>query len=785
MRIAIANSKNSKSWKNIDLTWDDFTARCCNCRRTGETAKEYDEMTKAQRDLRKDVGCFVGGEIEGGRRTNQTIKYRTLVCLDADHARADFKQHVQGAFHNVRLAAYTTHSHRPDAPRWRLIFALNRNVSVEEYEPLARLLANRIGLEFFDPTCYEFSRLMYWPSASDDAAFDTLVQEGDPVDVDHWLNFYEENWGSDWHDTANWPLAPGEKKRRVRRVGKMADPTQKKGIVGHFCRAYTISEAIEHFIPEAYEEITPDRWTFVNGSTTGGMVVYDNDLFAYSHHATDPISGREVNAWDLVRLHKFGHLDRDAKPNATVTSLPSYKAMDALAREDEKVRKEISRDLLDSFDGVDDEDMSWVSRLERNKRDKIVCSLANILLIWNHDPKLKDVVAHDVYANEYPVLRDLPWRKKEEQRLWCDTDDLQFRVYLNLTYGMGIKRETVYDATINFIRSRKIHPVKNFIQRAEWDGVKRIDTLFHDYLGAEDNEYTRAATRLFFRGAIARVMRPACKFDYCFVLSGRQGIGKSTLLQKLGGDWYTDSVTSLVGKDAVVQIQGKWIVEFSEAQATTRAENDNLKAFITRTSDKIRLPYGRQVEDLPRKCVFVTTTNENIMLKDRTGGRRFLMIPCGAKSYMPLPDDIIAQIWAEAFVDYKEHEYDLVMPKELMAQATALQEASTEGSEKAGLVEGFLDADLPEMWADLAPDEKRSFFNGTSLLQTEGQKSIKRNEISAIEVFCECFNRDKGSMTNKDAREINAIMQHTLGWKRSANKKRIKGYGIQRVFIRP
>lgn len=785
MLISVANNKSSKNWKNIELSWADFVSRCTTCRRTGETVREYDEMTKAQRDLRKDVGCFVGGEIDAGRRINQNIKYRTLLCLDADHARADFRQQVQGFFHNTRLVAYTTHSHRPDAARWRLVFPLNRQVTVEEYEPLARLVANRMGLEYFDPTSYEFSRLMYWPSASDDGAFDTLVQEGEPLDADHWLNFYEENWGSDWHDTSNWPLAPEEKKRRVRKIGKMSDPTQKKGIVGHFCRSYTISEAIEAFIPDAYDMVTPERWTFTHGSTSGGMVVYDNDLFAYSHHATDPVSGREVNAWDLVRLHKFGHLDHDAKPNAAPASLPSYKAMEELARADEKVRAEMSRSLLDSFDDVEKEEMEWVSRLERNKRDKVMCTLANVRLVWNHDPALRDVVAHDVYANEYPVLRDLPWRKKEEQRLWCDTDDLQLRVYLNDKYGMDIKRETIYDATISFIRSKKIHPVKDFIRREKWDGVKRIDSVFIDYLGAEDNEYTRAATRLFFRGAVARVMRPACKFDYCFVLSGRQGIGKSTLLQKLGGSWYTDSVTSLVGKDAVVQIQGKWIVEFSEAQATTRAENDNLKAFITRTSDKIRLPYGRQVEDLPRKCVFVTTTNESIVLKDRTGGRRFLMISCGAKSYTPLPDDLISQLWAEALADYEEHGLDLTMPENLMEQARALQEASTEGSEKAGLVEGFLDTELPEVWADLDPDEKRGFFNGTSLLQTEGQKTIRRTEVSAIEVFCECFNRDRGSMTNKDAREINAIMQHTLGWRRSTSKKRIKGYGIQRVFMRP
>jgi predicted P-loop ATPase len=232
------------------------------------------------------------------------------------------------------------------------------------------------------------------------------------------------------------------------------------------------------------------------------------------------------------------------------------------------------------------------------------------------------------------------------------------------------------------------------------------------------------------------------------------------------------------------QLQGNWIIELSEMQAATRAENEELKAFISRQNDKYRPPYGRRVEDHLRQCVFAATTNDRIFLKDRTGGRRFWIVMCEGSGTRPLEDftmEEAAQCWAELMEIWKENK-NLLPSAEAMAIATELQEAHTEGSEKFGLIQDYLDTRLPIGWEKMNLSERQMWLTGER--SVEGGGVTKRDRVCAMEIWCECFGNQPKALRNLDAREINNIMQRMPGWKPYKSKLRFKLYGVQKGYMR-
>ncbi|HBS60865.1 MAG TPA: virulence protein E, partial [Firmicutes bacterium] len=247
---------------------------------------------------------------------------RSLITLDADHADRDFIFTVELVLGGNAYAIYSTHSHRPNKPKYRLVLPADKPMSPDEYAAVSRKLAEHIGMEYFDKTTFDVHRLMYLPSCSLDAVPVLEVGEGEPVSVESLLVEYDN-----WRDPLQWPRHAGDVAKQ-QSAKRMEDPRAKQGIVGSFCRCYTISEAIDEFLPEVYEQVagSTSRYTFVGASSYGGLVVYDDDTFAYSHHESDPCGGREVNAFDLVRIHKFAKMDDRVSEKTNVTRLPSYMA---------------------------------------------------------------------------------------------------------------------------------------------------------------------------------------------------------------------------------------------------------------------------------------------------------------------------------------------------------------------------------------------------------------------------------------------------------------------------
>lgn len=783
--IAIGHSRTSLNWKSEKMTWQDLAERLLSPTVTNETVAEYAKMSKAAQGKQKDVGGFVGGYIpKNGRRVRGAVKERYLVTLDADSPSEDFLFDLDMCLGGKEYVLYSTHSYTKENPRYRIIVPVDRAMSPDEFQAVSRRMADDIGIEMFDSSTHQAERLMYWPSCPKDAEYVYQHGEGDLVSVDAYLATYH-----DWRDTSFWPISKKESAVRLSDAHKQGNPLEKKGLLGAFCRCYSITEAIAKFLPDVYTTTQVEgRYTYAAGSTVGGLVIYDNDTFAYSNHATDPVGGKLVNAFDLVRLHKFGDLDKDG--SLKITEQPSYKAMIEFANEDGAAAILLDKERMQDmdFDDIEEEDVDFLSKLKRTKQGIPESDVYNCLLILECDPELKGKVGLDEFAHRLTVLGDLPWRTKNSSLYWTDTDDACLRNYFATKFrikGKGIIDDALQEVT----QDNKFHPVRDYLHSVKWDGECRIDELFIKYLGAENTAYVRAATRKWLCGAVARVMHPGIKFDTAIVLYGSQGLGKSLILEKLGKGWFNNSLVDIKTKDTMEQIQGSWVIELGELAPTFKNENEIVKAFISRASDRFRSPYGRRTEEYPRQCVFAGSTNNLMFLKDRTGNRRFWPIT-GDKdrktaNSWDITDEEIDQIWSEAFYYWSEGE-SLVLEGAVAEEAMRVQMSHTEGGELMGLIEEYLSMRLPADWENYELHERREYIREYD--ETEASGFRLRERVCPLEIWCELLEGDRKNLLNAKAREIMDVLQAIPGWVPYTNgtgKIRFgKLYGPQRAFVR-
>lgn len=353
--ISTGESRKATTWTPEKVTWPDLCARLRDPVRTAETEAEYQAMPRADKAAAKDVGGFVGGLLEGGRRKRDNLRMRQLLALDADFVRDDLWEAWE-LFAGYAACLYSTHSSTKDEPRYRLLVPLSRAVEPDEYEAIGRRVAAWLDIEAFDDTTYEPSRLMYWPSCPADSEYTFREMDGKWLDPDEVLSSY-----ADWRDTSCWPRSSRQTEIVTRHADKAGDPLAKPGLIGAFNRTYTVPEAIDRYLADTYVPAGDGRYTYTGGTTAGGAVLYDDERFLYSHHDTDPISGRLCNAFDLVRLHLYGALDAEAEPGTPLTDLPSHFAMNRLISDDEEVMAEYQRSVLDSarldFDAAGDEQL--------------------------------------------------------------------------------------------------------------------------------------------------------------------------------------------------------------------------------------------------------------------------------------------------------------------------------------------------------------------------------------------------------------------------------------------
>ncbi len=795
IKISTGQSRKSTIWHLQEMLWSDFVGRISKPAKTQESYAQYRGMLKSQQDDLKDIGGFVGGVLQNGRRRNESAGERHLITLDADSIPPGGTQNVINAIEGLgcAYAIYSTRKHESAAPRLRIIFPLDMPCTPDEYEPIARKLASFLSMPIFDPTTFEPVRLMYWPSISKDSEWVFLYGDKPFVSKAGVLSLYR-----DWRNVMEWPEVPGAAKIRERSAKKQGNPLEKSGVVGAFCKNYDILQAIEAFIPGEYEVCGDDRLTYVEGSTVGGAVLYEDGAFLFSHHATDPAGGKLCNAFDLIRLHKFAEEDMDAKPDTPVTQLPSFKAMCEFAMSQEHVAKLITaeryekaqEDFAQPGESFSDEDFNWMSKLQRSPQTgKPHRTIDNVLIILENDPKLKGHFYHDEFGNRPVIEKPLPWENVKygfyKSRIWADEDDAGLRHYIEKVYDITGK-EKIWDAMAISANNHKQHKIKDYLNSLKWDGVPRLDTLLIDYFGAEDTDYTRLVIRKALAAAVARIMHPGIKFDSMLILSGTQGVGKSTFFRLLGKDWYSDSLGTFEGKDAAELIQGYWIIEAGELTGMNKSEMNAVKQFLSKIEDVYRMPYGRRTGAFPRSCIIVGTTNDTEFLKDRTGNRRFWPVDLGKCSIkknifeqLPLEVD---QIWAEAVVRWQCGE-KLYLEGDVADEAVKQQEAHKESNPKEGIIKEFLNRKIPSDWNRKDLSQRRDFWN-FGHKEVDENFLVERERICAAEIWCECFNGDLKMMRKADSTEINGILSGLEDWERAPSPLRCGSYyGTQRGYL--
>jgi predicted P-loop ATPase len=803
IHITVGASRKSTKWATQEITLSALYTRLETPLRGIENINDYLALSKAEQDERKDVGGFVGGVLKGQRRKADNVESRDIVTLDIDTI-PPFQAELirtQAEALGCGYLVYPTRKDRPAAPRKRLIVPTNRSMTVDEYDAVSRRIAALIGIEMCDPTTFEPSRLMYWPSCCADSDYQVWYKDAPALDVDKTLASYTD-W-KDWNERPQVPGAISYQKLAVRQ----GDPESKPGVIGAFNRVYDIYSAMDELLPGIYApcDNDPHRFTYLNGSTTGGAIIYDDGKFLYSHHATDPCGGKLVNAADLVRLHKFGQLDINSAIDTPINKLPSYKAFCEFAVSDQKVATLMMQERYNAgqkeFEGVgagtatqteNTDPDAWLTEagLQLNPQTgAIYPTIDNIRIILECDPMLKGRFALNKFAGRGEVLGVLPWDQDGKRRLWSDTDTNGLYWYMEKRFNIT-KRQNI-DAALDIHASvHAFNDVQDYIKRLVWDMTPRLDTVFIDYLGAADNEYNRAVCRKSFTAAIARAMEPGCKYDNMLILCGRQGLGKSTLLDKMSRGWFNDSIRTFEGKEASELLQGVWLVEVAELDAFRRTDVSRIKQFLSLRADRYRAAYGRNVKELPRCCAFFGTCNQMDFLQDMTGNRRFWPVDVGEtlpvgeeKEHHPnvwddLTDDVIDQLWAEAKARWQIGE-QLYLSGEIEKQAQEMQEQHREASPKEGVILNFIGQEIPEDWQKWTLDRRRDWWAQT----THGEiKTVKRTRITAVEIWCEAFNNNLKDVKQADSREINAVIMKMPNARRVKSPFKCGPYGVQRGF---
>jgi predicted P-loop ATPase len=461
---------------------------------------------------------------------------------------------------------------------------------------------------------------------------------------------------------------------------------------------------------------------------------------------------------------------------------------------------------------VEEYDPDWTQRLHRNEKGELKSTLPNVALIIDNEPRTRDLLAYNEFEQDWVILAKPKQVKRSREsghnpinlvgRLWqardsvngdhwTDSHDTALRAMIESKtqlkgYGIKVSDRDMRGGVDLSASRRAFHPVKEAITRPVWDNECRAETMFIDYLGCEDNAYYRQAALMTLVGAVARIFQPGHKFDFVPILEGAQGKGKSTFIKILGLDWSSELVGDISDPKQMVEgMQGSWIIEIGELSAMHRSEVNDLKAFVSRTADKVRLAFAKRGDKFLRQCIFMGSTNDREYLRDVTGGRRFWPIVCNLPGNIDTDRfrDNMMQIWAETVVIYHRmvaenpgRELPLFMTEEAADLALEMQESRrVESAEEmlAGQITAWLEEpiDPDSRFDDLDPSTPKQY----------------RQETCVAQVWQEVLGKE-GSPTGIEASRIGRAMT-IIGWPRSpgvvAGRSVNKKFGPCRVYTRP
>ena len=412
-----------------------------------------------------------------------------------------------------------------------------------------------------------------------------------------------------------------------------------------------------------------------------------------------------------------------------------------------------------------------IYRQSKGGPPQLVPLLANAITAFRHAPEWEGVLGFNEFSQQVVTRGPTPWGKEVGSR-WADADDSLATEWLQREVGVFVGSNTVAEAVQTVARENGFHPVRNHLEKLEWDKVSRVETWLIDYLDCTDSEFIRAVSSRWLISAVARIFRPGCQADHVLLLEGPQGIRKSSALRALVGDeWFADHIADLGSKDSRLDLLGKWVIEMSELVSMRRAEIEKVKAFLTARTDHFRPPYGRRAIDVPRQNVFAASTNEEQPFVDSSGNRRFWPVRCGQIDVDGVRRNR-DQLWAEAYHRFKQGEVWWLDTTELNLLAQHEQNERYEP--------GVWD-DIILEWAD-DPRRREDLVNGITVPVALWDGS-EPGKITIGDILIHAIDKDKNRLTQADHKAVARCLTHN-GWRVKQDWSRGPNRG-KRYYVRP
>ena len=400
--------------------------------------------------------------------------------------------------------------------------------------------------------------------------------------------------------------------------------------------------------------------------------------------------------------------------------------------------------------------------LESTEKGGVRNSIRNCLTVFQNDPLLSGAIAKNLLTERIDIIKPIGYHRTGTAI--TDTDMNYLLLYLEETYGLTSEKKIA--AAIGIVANENgYHPIRDYLNGLSWDGTERIRTCLHHFLGADSDQYTYEALRLFLLGAIHRAFHPGCKFEVMLCLVGGQGAGKSTFFRLLAvkDEWFSDDLRKLDDDNVYRKLQGHWIIEMSEMIATANAKSiEEIKSFLSRQKEVYKIPYETHPEDRLRQCVFGGTSNAlDFLPLDRSGNRRFLPVmvyPEQAEVHI-LDDEAASraymeQLWAEAMTIYRSGDFKLSFSPEMVRYLKEHQRDFMPEDTKAGMIQAYLDR-----------------YTGSI--------------VCSKQLFREALNHPFDEPKQWEIREINDIMNHCVtGWHYFSNPRMFPEYGRQKGWER-
>ena len=402
--------------------------------------------------------------------------------------------------------------------------------------------------------------------------------------------------------------------------------------------------------------------------------------------------------------------------------------------------------------------------LESTEKGGVRNSIQNCLTVFQHDPVLSGALAKNLLTERIDLLRPIGRKHRPGSRTLTDTDMKYIRLYLEKTYGLTSEKK-IADAVDLAADANRYHPIRDYLNGLTWDRTERIRFCLRHFLGADSDQYTYEALRLFLLGAIHRAFCPGCKFEVMLCLVGGQGAGKSTFFRLLAvkDEWFSDDLRKLDDDNVYRKLQGHWIIEMSEMIATANAKSiEEIKSFLSRQKEVYKIPYETHPEDRLRQCVFGGTSNAlDFLPLDRSGNRRFLPVMVNPEeAEVHILDDeaasraYIEQVWAEAMTIYRSGDFKLSFSPEMVRYLKEHQRDFMPEDTKAGMIQAYLDR-----------------YTGSA--------------VCSKQLFKEALNHPFDEPKQWEIREVNDIMNHCItGWRYFSNPRIFEGYGRQKGWER-